>query len=296
MARPDERTTGDGTAGQGAARAAHSAGRAADQAASSDWVERLGRAGLAAKGVLYLTIAVLALQLAIGGGGEGDTVGQQGALRALADQPFGTVILALLAIGLAGYALWRLSQAWLDPGDEDGAKAVAQRASYVVRGVVYAGLCVLTVRLLTGGGGGGGGEQEATARLLDLPFGQGLVVLLGLVIVGVGLHQGYRGITKDFAKELATGALPPARRQAIIRLGVVGLCARAVVFTLIGAFLIRAAVTYDPNAAVGLDGALAALAGTAAGPALLGVVAAGLLAYGAFCFAQARYGRIRQMD
>lgn len=278
--------------------AARDAGRVADRAAGSRWVERLGRAGLAAKGVLYVTIAVLALQLAVGGGGAGGTVGQQGALRTLAEQPFGTVILVLLAVGLLGYALWRLSQAWLDPGDEDGAKAVAQRVSYVVRGVFYAGLFVLTLRLLTsrGGGGGGGGEQEATARLLDLPFGQALVVLLGLVVVGVGLYQGYRGITKDFAKELQTGGLPPARRRAIIRLGVVGLCARAVVFTLIGVFLVRAALTFDPNAAVGLDGALAALAGTAAGPALLGVVAVGLLAYGAFCFAQARYGRIRAMD
>jgi len=284
---------------EGAAGAARSAGRTADRAAGSEWVERLGRAGLAAKGVLYLTIAVLALQLAVGGGGEGDTVGQQGALRALADQPFGTVVLALLAIGLAGYALWRLSQAWLDPGSEEGLKAVAQRLSYAVRGVFYGGLCVLAVRLLTSGGGGGeggSGEQEATARLLGLPFGRALVVLLGLIIVGVGLYQGYRGITKDFVKDLKTAEMPPARRRGIIRLGVVGLCARAVVFTLIGVFLVRAALAYDPNAAVGLDGALAALAGTAAGPALLGVVAAGLLAYGAFCLAQARYGRIHQME
>lgn len=283
--------------GEGAAGAGRDAGRAADRAAGSRWVERLGRAGLVAKGVLYVTIAVLALQLAVGGGSAGDTVGQQGALRTLAEQPFGTLILVLLAIGLAGYALWRLSQAWLDPGGEDGAKAVAQRASYVVRGVFYAGLCVLTVRLLTsggGGGGGGGGEQEVTARLLDLPFGRALVVLLGLIVVAVGLYQGYRGITKDFVEELQ--ALPPARRASIIRLGVAGLCARAVVFTLIGVFLVRAALTFDPDAAVGLDGALAALTQTAAGPALLGVVAAGLLAYGAFCFAQARYGRIRQMD
>jgi len=122
------------------------------------------------------------------------------------------------------------------------------------------------------------------------------VVLLGLIVAAVGLYHGYRGITKDFVKDLQTGAMPLARRRGIVRLGVVGLCARAVVFTLIGVFLIRAALAYDPDAAVGLDGALAALAGTAAGPALLGLVAAGLLAYGAFCFAQARYGRIRQMD
>lgn len=166
----------------------------------------------------------------------------------------------------------------------------------MLRGVFYAGLCVLTVRLLTTSGGGGGGEQEMTARLLDLPLGQALVVVLGLVVMGVGLYQGYRGITKDFVDELQIGTLPTAQRRGIIRLGVAGLCARAVVFTLIGVFLVRAALAYDPGAAVGLDGALAALAQTPAGPALLGVVAAGLLAYGAFCFAQARYGRIRQMD
>lgn len=283
----------------GARGAGRSAGRAADRAAGSETVVRLGRAGLVAKGVLYLTIAVLALQVAIGGGAQGETVGQQGALRNLAGQPFGTVLLALLALGLAGYALWRLSQAWLDSSGESGAKALAVRAGFFARGVFYGALCVLTVRLLLGSGQaqqGGGGEQEATARLLGLPFGQALVVLAGLVVIGIGLYQGYEGLTKRFKENLQTARMSAGENRWATRLGVLGLCARGVVFTLIGVFLVRAALTFDPQQAVGLDGALAALATTAAGPWLLGVVAAGLLAYGVYCFALARYGRIRQMQ
>lgn len=268
------------------------------QAANSEWVERLGRAGLVAKGVLYATIAILALQVAFPGGSGGETTGQEGAIQSLAGQPFGKVILAVLAVGLAGYAIWRLTQALVGSAKEDGAKEAVLRASWVIRGLIYASFAVLTVRILIGSGGGGGqgGEQELTARLLGLPLGVALVVLVGLIVIATGLYQGYKGVTRKFREDFDTGRMSRAEDQAVTRLGTLGLLARAVVFVLIGVFFIRAALAFDPAQARGLDGALAQLAGSPAGPWLLGLVALGLLAYAALCFAQARYARIRQLD
>jgi fumarate reductase subunit D len=267
------------------------------QAASSEWVERLGRAGLVAKAILYATIAVLALQVAFPGGSRGETASQEGAISALAEQPLGRVVLVVLAVGLAGYAVWRLTQAVVGSPKEHGAKEAVLRTSWAVRGLIYASFAALTVRILTGSGGGGqGGEQELTARLLALPLGVPLVVLVGLAVVASGLYQGYKGATRKFREDLDTARMSRAEDQAVTRLGMVGLLARGVVFILVGVFFIQAALAFDPNQARGVDGALAQLAGTPVGPWLLGLVALGLLAYAALCLAQARYARIRQLD
>ena len=266
----------------------------AERAAQNSAVERLARVGLTAKGVLYTTVAVLALQLAFGLGGE--ATDQQGALRALGQQPFGQAILGLLAVGLAAYALWRLSQFVLDPSGSDDAKGKAERLSYLLRALVYAVLCVTAVRLLTGSESSSGGEEQAASGLLGVPGGRILVAVIGVVIAGVGLYQGRKGITRDFVQDLQTARMSASQRAAVTRLGVAGLLARAVVFTLIGFFFLSAALADDASRARGLDAALAELAQTPAGPWLLVVVAAGLLAYGLFSFALARYGRVRGMD
>lgn len=269
-------------------------GGQAQRAARSPLVERLGRAGLVAKGVIYTIVAILALQVALGRGGQ--TTGQQGALAALAAQPFGRTLLALMALGLAAYALWRLAQFVLDPQGGDDAKAKALRVSYLLRALFYAALCVTAVRLLIGSGGGGDGTQQAASGLLGLPGGRFAVALIGLVIAAVGLYQGRKGLTREFVEDLRTDAMSAAERRWVTRLGVLGYLARAAVFALIGFFFVQAALRRDPGEAGGLDAALAELAAAPAGPWLLALVAAGLLAYGVFCFALARYGRIRGMD
>jgi hypothetical protein len=279
-------------------RVTEQARHSAQRAARSESVERLGRAGLVAKGVLYATVAILALQVALPGGGGGETTGKEGAIHTLARQPFGTFVLVVLAIGLAAYALWRLVQAAVGTDEPDKRKEALLRAGFLARGLIYIALCVATVRVLTGSGGGGGqgAEQELTARLLGLPFGVALVVLAGLVMIAVGLYQGYKGVTRSFRDELHSAGMSRAEDVWVSRLGMFGLCARAVVFALIGVFLIRAALAFDPNQAIGIDGALAQLAATTQGPWLLGLVALGLLAYALFAFALARYGRIRHVE
>jgi hypothetical protein len=260
----------------------------AEQAAQSVWVERAARAGHVAKGALYVVVALLALQIPLHLGGE--TTDRQGALRTIAQQPFGEVMLFALAAGLIGYAVWRFVQAFLDRDDEGtGAKGLAKRASYLGRGLLYLAFAVLALALVVGWGSGGGNEQEDTARVFELPGGRLLVAVVGAGFLAAGVFNAYRSVTGKFRKHLRDHELGKAARGWMIVVGVLGHAARAVVFTLVGVFLLRAAWQYDAQEAIGLDGALRKVAQADYGGFLLGLVAVGLLAYGLFCFVQARY-------
>lgn len=254
-------------------------------------MEGLGRAGLVAKGVLYAVIGILAIKVAVGA--RGDDPGREGALRTIAAQPFGRVLLAILALGLAGYAAWRFAQGLLDRDGEGGrAKALAKRAGNVAKGVWYGGLCVLTVLKLVGAeseSGGGSQEDRATSGVLGLPYGRYLVLAVAAGFVAAALFNGYRAITCNFQKKLETHKMSEAEETAATGVGIVGHLARFVVFGLIGAFLAKAAWEYDPEEAVGLDAALYEVARQPYGSFLLGAVAVGLLAYAVYCFVQARY-------
>jgi hypothetical protein len=155
--------------------------------------------------------------------------------------------------------------------------------------VLYVGLAALSVSLIAGGDAGGSEEDTATSRVLDLPLGRWIVAAVGLAIVGAGTWNGYRAVTGKFRDDLKTRRMSKAEDRWYTAIGVFGHLARAVVFALVGIFLLRASYQYDPEEAIGLDGALAKLAREAFGPLLLGTVAFGLLAYGLFCFVQARY-------
>ena len=253
--------------------------------------EWFARAGLAARGVVYILIGVLAVQVALGDGGK--TTNQQGALQTIAEQPLGTVLLILVAIGLAGYAAWRLLRAAIGHGPESSDDA-KQRIDGLVSGIGYAGLSVTAVKILVGSASGGGSSDpdKATGGVLGWPGGTWLVALVGAIIVGVGLEQGYKAYTRKFLEESKTGEMSHRVRQTFTALGVAGYLARMVIFALIGYFLIKAAIDFDPDKAVALDGALAHLGQTSYGPVLLGVVAAGLVGFGAYSIADARFRKI----
>ncbi len=261
------------------------------RAGQSRWVERLGRAGLVAKGVLYAVIGVLAINVAVGARGE-DT-GKDGALRAIAAQPYGKVLLAVLALGLFGYAVWRLAQGFLDrDGEGERPKGLAKRGGAVARGVWYAALAVLTVSKIVGADGGGSGgatEDRTTAGVLGLPFGRYLVFAAALGFFAAAAFNGYRAVTCNFRKKLETHRMNEAEEKAVTGVGILGHLARLVVWSLIGAFLAKAAWQYDPDEAAGLDAALHEVARQPYGGFLLGAVAVGLVAYAVYCFAQARY-------
>jgi Domain of Unknown Function (DUF1206) len=261
-----------------------------EQIAQSRGFELLARAGFAARAVVYVVIGILAIKLAIGSGGA--SANQQGALRTISAQPFGKVLLILIASGLGGYALWRLLRALLGHGPE-GSDSGIDRVAALASGIVYAGLCAIAVEILLGSGGGSSGSaQKTTAGVFGWPAGTWLVGIAGIVLIGVGLYQGYRGISKDFLDDSKTEQMSPRLRSWIEWIGTFGHLARMVVFGLVGAFLVRAAIDYNPNKAVGLDGALAQVDHASYGPFLLGVVAAGLIAFGVYSLSDARYRRI----
>jgi hypothetical protein len=266
-------------------RAAHGAG-----------VEWLGRTGLVAQGVIYALVALLALQVAIDGRDAASRPDKEGALHLIAEQPFGKVLLGALALGFAAYALWRFAQAFADREQKgSGAKGLAKRAGYLCLGAWYVALTALTVSTLRESGGGssaasgGQSEQQATAGVFDLPLGRELVLAAaGGFLIAAGWNV-YRATSGKLEKHLRTHELSETTRKTVLSVGAVGHLARGVVFGLIGVFLGKAALEYDPQEARGLDGALYELARQAYGPALLAAVAVGLAAYALWCWAQARY-------
>jgi fumarate reductase subunit D len=269
-------------------REARTSGEKVSRSRGFEW---LARAGFAARGLIYGIIGILAIKLAVGSGNT--TANQQGALKTIAQQPFGKVLLILVAIGLGGYALWRLLHALFGHGPEDSDSGL-DRIAALASGIVYAGLCALAVEILLGSGstGGSGNTSKATAGVLGWPGGTWLVGIAGSVLIGIGAYQGYRGLSKDFLKDSKTEQMSPRVREWIAWLGAFGHLARMVVFALVGVFLIKAAIDFNPNKAVGLDGALAKVAHTSYGPFLLAIVATGLIAFGIYSLSDARYRRI----
>ena len=251
--------------------------------------EVFARAGFAARGTIYAIIGVLAVKLALGTGGK--TTDQAGALKTIAHQPFGKGLLVLAAIGLGSYSLWRLSHALLGHGPEKSDSGVDRVAAFG-SGVVYAIMCVLAVEILLGSAGNSGKAPKATAGVLGWPAGTWIVGLAGAGFVGVGLYQAYRALTQDFLKDSKTEQMGETMKRTFKTLAVFGHIARGVVFALVGVFLVKAALDYNASKAVGLDGALAKLANHSYGPLLLGVVAAGLVAFSLYSFADVRYRRI----
>lgn len=263
-----------------------------DRIAQAPWFEWLARAGLVARGAVYAIIGVLAFELAIGVGGK--TTNQKGALAELAQQGAGKILLVLMAIGLFGYAFWRLLRAAVGHGPE-GTDDGKDRIKGLASGIAYGSLFITCVTLLAGSGksgGGSGSPEKAAGGVLDWPAGQVIVAVAGLVLIGVGLYQGYEGIKEKFLENSKTEQMSAATKRWFTRLGKVGHLSRMVVFGLIGWFLFKAAIDYKPSEAVSVDGALAHLHKTTFGPIALGIVAVGLIAFAAYSLADARFRRV----
>ncbi|MCW2975053.1 MAG: hypothetical protein JWM06_334 [Actinomycetia bacterium] len=259
-----------------------------EKVARSSGFEWLARAGFVARGVIYGIVGLLAVKVALGAGGK--TTNQQGAMKTIAQQPFGKVLLIAVAVGLGGYAIWRLTHALLGHGPERSDSGF-DRIAALGSGVVYAGLCATAIGILLGSGGSEN-THKTTAGVFGWPAGTWLVGTAGAVLIGISLYQGYRGISKDFLKDSKTEKMSPGVRRWIESIGTFGHLARMVVFGLVGVFLLTAAIDFNPKKAVGLDGALAKLAHQSYGPFLLGIVAAGLIAFGIYSLSDARYRRI----
>jgi hypothetical protein len=259
--------------------------------------EGAARAGLTARGVIYLLVGALALQIAFGEGGQ--QADRQGALEEIAEKPLGSVLLWALGIGVVGMALWRLSEAVFGAAGPDGrkwSKRLASAARFVF--YTFVAYSVLTFAAGSGGGSGGGGgssdeqSKDVTARALELPAGQWLVGAAGVGVIVAGVWIAVRALMRSYHKHLRLGEMSRRVRRGVDVTGVGGGLARGLVFAAAGVFAVRAAIDYEPDKAKGLDDTLRSFADTPAGPVLLACVAAGLVLFGLFSFAMARWRRV----
>lgn len=264
----------------------------ARRAARSPWTKGLARWGLISKGVLYVLVGAIAVHVSVGGGERLRDRG--GALASVADHWLGVLLILGVAVGLAGYAAWRLAEAFLGTTLEGGEeKSAVKRASYVARAAWYGGLSAIAFSVLFGADDGGGREEDrATAWVLELPLGRWIVAAVGVGVLGAGAFNVWRGVTARFRENLKTRKMNELEERGFSAVGIVGHVARGLVFAVIGLFLLRAAYQYDPRETVGLDGALSEIVRNDYGDTLLGLVAAGLLAYGLYCFVEARYREV----
>jgi hypothetical protein len=253
-------------------------------------VKALSRVGYAARGVVFALVGVLALVAATGGG---DAEGSQGALQTLLQQPFGRLILTLVALGLIAFALWRYIESIADLEDDGrDAKGLAVRLGQFVSGLTYGGLGLWAFRsAMTDRASSGSGDsaESWTQTLMAQPFGGWLAMAAGLIVIAVAVGQALKGYRRGYMKNLRS---PPPWADSVMRFGII---ARAVVFLIAGAALFYAGATNNPENAVGLEGALEAIQAQPFGQLLLALMGLGLIAFAVYCFIEARYRAVPRL-
>jgi hypothetical protein len=261
----------------------------AQRAKNSNAIAWLARLGLLSRGVIWLVVGLLAMQVARGDNAKAD---KNGALRTIEDKPFGHLLLVVLVIGFFGYATWRLLEGAVGHRDEeDGRKRWARRGMSLFRGAVYLGLAISTLKFVTNGGGSDK-TQPLTARLMKATGGRELVVLIGAGLIIGGIAMAVRAFRQKFEDNLNTGQIPEGLLSAVKVVGTAGLASRGSVFALIGGFLVDAAVRFNPDKAKGLDASLKTVAHQPFGRVVIFVGAVGLLAFAVWSFIEARYRKI----
>ncbi|MFH8756029.1 DUF1206 domain-containing protein [Streptomyces atroolivaceus] len=267
----------------------------ARRAARSKTMDVGARAGFVARGVIYLLVGLLALRIAFSDGG-GKQADRGGAIAEIAEKPFGSVLLWVLGVALAGMALWRLSEALFGQAGPDGQKA-SKRAMAAGRFLFYAFVSYSVLSYAAGAQSSGSGSSDqqtddVTARALQWTGGQWIVGIAGAGVICAGLWMAYRAVTRRYHKHLKMGEMTKKVRQAVDVTGVFGGTVRGAVFATAGGFAVAAAVQHEPGRAKGMDDTLRSFTETPAGPWLLVLIALGLAAFGLFSWANARYRKI----
>lgn len=267
--------------------------RGVRNAAANPWVERLERFGYLTRGLVYATIGVLALQLALGSGGK--TTTQSGAIATLGSQPFGKALLIVIVLGLAGYSLWGFVRAIFDPLHRgNDFKGIVARLGFAFSGVSYGLLLIPALQFLTNQGARpeAGNSADLSVRLFKLPFGMWLVAGFGLLWIGMGLGQMYTAYKVAFMQDFQVNKMSAPERMWATRLGQIGYAARGIVFAVVGALIVQAALTHNPSQPQGFDAALLKLAQAPYGTLLLGGVALGLVVFGIYSAFAARWTKV----
>lgn len=263
------------------------AGAMSRRADNSDWLDTAVRAGLVAYGIVHLLIAWLAVQLAFGD--SSGSASSKGALQQLTKEPFGEVLIWLIAIGMFLLVFWRLTEAAAGHREADGGERVRKRLTSLGKAIIYGSIGVSALRVALGSGSSSKGSDSTTAKLMDLPFGRWLVALVGLAIIGYGVNLIRRAWTEKFREHLTAEGKSGEAGKAYISFGKAGYAAKGVAFVIVGGLFCYAAYTHNAQKSGGLDVALHKVLQQPFGQFLLLAMAAGIACYGLFCFARARY-------
>lgn len=252
------------------------------------------RVGFLARALTYGVVGALAFALAAGAGTDRTTPNQQGALELVSRAPLGRAALVVVAVGLIAYAVWKLILGVSGSGPEGGGGTdVKDRVANLAGGVAYLMFFLVACRVLFGSAGNASsGPRHATAGVLGWPGGRWLVGAAGIALIAVSIYQIIQAISGDFAGDSKTQQMGQKERTTFMVLGRAGLAARALVFVLIGYFVLQTAITFKPGNTVGVDGALERLDRQPFGPWLVGLVAVGLLVFAAYSVIEARYRRL----
>jgi hypothetical protein len=263
-------------------------------------VWKVGRIGWAAKGVVYAIAGVLAITVALKSvGWSSSTNGEAsptGAIKTVRNTAGGAVLLWVLAIGMLLYAAWRLVSA-LMPGRAD-AKDWVKRIGYLVSAVIYATFAITAISLARSRTASADGNKKVTSltqRIMSHSEGRLVIGAVGAIVIGVGLYRLAKGLKREVNDELDLSGMSAQRVQWTQKLGAIGEIGRGVGIGLVGFFLVRAAITFDPNQATGLDGALRRLAVQTWGAVVVAVVGVGFVCYGVFCLATFTHRRLEAM-
>jgi hypothetical protein len=270
------------------------------------WLVTVARLGWVAKGVVYLVVGLLAVPIAVdglrgeGSGGGESEASQSGAVAKIAETSFGSLVLWIIAIGLALYVVWRLISIVLPA--ENTPKVWLTRAGYLVSAIVYSALAWSALTFARSEAAAGGAESEdakverLTRDLMETNGGRWLVGAIGVTLVAVGLYFVVKGLRASFRDELEPGGVGPFSHEAIVTLGRVGWVGRGLVMALVGWFVTSAAVQFRADEAKGIDGALRDATGSSAGALFVGFAAIALALYGLFCVISAPRERLTGAD
>jgi hypothetical protein len=270
--------------------------RAGQKAEYSPVIEALTRVGYGARGIIYFTMGLLALNVAFGKGSA--PIDQQSAIAAIGRQPAGMVLLWLILIGLVSYSLWGVIRAIMDPLHKGhDMKGLLVRAGFLISALTYASFILPTYGFISGKGSSaqsGAQTQSFMASIMSMPGGHWLIAVIGLALIGVGLYQVYQGFKNSFDKQFQTYAMTTEEVKVAKQLGRFGTATRGFIFVLVGGLVTVAAYQSNPSQPVGINAALTTLLHQPYGIWLLGIVAIGLLAFGIYSMLSAAWFRLKR--
>ncbi|WP_433192287.1 DUF1206 domain-containing protein [Nocardia sp. CA-107356] len=286
---PDNKPSSTSTGGSSASSYDNSS-TVAGRVAQNSVFERFARVGFVVSGIVHLIIGYIAIRIALGG--AAGTADQSGAMAELASKPGGVIALWVCVVAFGLMALWRLAEAALGSSskpDADSKKFEAiDRVKAAGLAVVYFAFALSAFGFARGSGTSSSGQSTGiTARMMHTTAGTTALTASGLIIIAIGGYHVYKGVSQNFVDDLEG-----TTSDLVRRLGTVGYIAKGLAIAAVGLLVILAVSRSEPDKAAGLDGAFKTVGAQPFGAVLLIVSGLGIITYGLYSFAMARYTKM----